>query len=241
MVSPLIILADMDSQTAAAWFGACATLFAGIASTAVAALAIFGDWIRSKVLKPKCNLECGTSDAFLHEMMSNGRRWKQVRLRVWNTGNAAAHEVEVHLLAAFNMNGKNRSAINGFVPVRLNWTHGGPITKSYIARATFAFVDFGSLSVVPEPEGTPLTWPAKLSLSGEVGGTNLWDYRGGSYQFEVGVVTPSGYLQRSVFEVSFENQWGQLTGTGVIEGANFSIKQIYEIACGVEPCGCGCS
>jgi hypothetical protein len=241
MASPLIILADMDSQTAASWFAAWGTIIAAILSTVVAALAIFGEWIRGKVFKPKCNLECGTSDAFLHEMTNNGKMWKQVRLRVWNTGNAPAHEVEVHLLAAFKMNGKNRSAVSGFVPVRLNWTHGGPITKSYIARATFAFVDFGSLSVVQEAQGTPLTWLAKLSLSGEVGETNLWDYRGGSYQFEVGVVTPSGYLQRSVFEVSFENQWGNLTGNKVIEGANFSIKQINEIACGVESCGCGCS
>lgn len=238
MAFPLIILADMDSQTAAAWFGAWATLFAGIASTVVAALAIFGDWIRSKFFKPKCNLECGTSDAFLHEMMDNGRMWKQVRFRVWNTGNASANDVEVHLLGAFKMNGKNRSFISGFVPVRLNWTHGGPIAKTYIAPATSAFVDFGSLSMVSEPVGSSLLWPAKLSLCGEVGGTNLWDYPGGTYQFEIAVVAPSGYLRRSVFEVSFENQWNEITNTGVIGGAKFSIKQIYEIACGVESCGC---
>ncbi|WP_397383492.1 hypothetical protein [Prosthecobacter sp.] len=230
MAPPLIILADMDSQTAAAWFAAWGTWIAAVASTVVAALAIFGDWIRGKFFKPKCILECGISDAFWHALENaNGTTFRQIRLRLLNIGNAPAHEIEVHLLGAFKVSGKDRVALTGFVPVRLMWTHGGPAAKSYLAPATCAFVDFGTLS--PVPGHHHLSAPAQLSLNVEVANTNLWMYGGGTYQFELGVVTPAGYLRRSVFEVSFDNQWKRFTDMQEVLDGNFSIKQIYEIAC----------
>jgi len=219
-MSAFILFANVDSQTTASWVDAVGTWFAAVGTIFVAVAAFFPELVRGLILRPKCVLECGDSDVLWHRLRdhSSGTDWRQIRLRVLNNGNTTAREIEVHLLGVSKLNDNVPKEVSGFVPARLKWTHGGPLTKPYLAPGTSALIDFGSLSP------RPIT--ALLSLNVEVEGLDLWNYRGGIYHFDLAVSSSTGFLKRMIFQVSFDPYWYK---EGVYD-ANFSIKPIHDLA-----------
>lgn len=228
-----ILLADIDSQATATWWSTVGTWAGVLASVMIGLAAICGDKIRAWFYKPKFSIQCGTSGVFFQCFWDgkNLNNWFQIRLQIMNYGNRAAHDVEVHLLNLARRCNSDTSEQKVFIPTRLKWTHGGPISKPYIAPNTSALVDLGCLYSTT-PNGGVV-----LRLNAELEGTNLWDFAGGSYDFDLAVVTSDGVHRRIEFDVSFDPQFTgaeRSVGGPLFEKANFKITASREFECSAQ-------
>lgn len=209
-----LLFADYDSQTAAAWWGGWGCWAAAIAAILVFCAAIFQDKIRAWFIRPSCQLDVGSNNLFFqafHNVQLGA--YRQIRLRIQNDGNAPARFLEVHLLKAFQTVNGIKSEDPHFVPVRLCWTHGGSerTTKPYFAQGTSVLADFGTLHGA--------SGRTVLTLSTEVEAISIWQYGGGAYEFEVGVVCSDGFLFKGSVELSFDAAW-----QANVANANFAIQ-----------------
>lgn len=174
-----IIIAN--SGSCAEWISAIGTWFGAVASIIVAIVAIFTRRIEAAFWHPKLQVESSNTDHILSE--DSGRF---IRLRIANTGNDVARNVEVHLLAVTSNMDRPPA-----IPIRLTWTHEGsnsatdassrqPTTKPFIPPQCSAYLDFGEYVRVNNVN--------YLRLKTEVTKPdNYWSYSAGEYIFKIGV------------------------------------------------------
>lgn len=207
----IFILADADIDVPG-WVEAIGTWFGAFGTIAVAFLAIFQDLLRRRFIHPKCELQCGTSGVFSQSFTDkNQMPFTQLRFQIRNTGSAPAREVEVHLLGVYSVNENKLKSLPGFVPTRLQWTHDSKqFTRAYLVQGTSALVDFGTIRphLTSDQVASRIVPDNLLSLNAEAESTDIWDYPGGSYVFEIGVICNEGYLYRGNVEVEMPTLFG---------------------------------
>lgn len=219
------ILATLDSGEISGWASTIADWLGVGVSLMVVCVALGQDHIKRWIQRPKFLLEYEDSIEFCSpfEYPNGLQQGFQIRLKVSNIANWSAHEVEVHLL---NVKKSGNAKKLNFVPIRLKWTHGGPVARPYLAPHTSAFVDLGCL--VPQE----IAQEAWLNLNTEVDTSSCYKYAGGSYEFDIAVITKDGIHKRIIFSVEFDAIYEgtqRVTGGAYFNGANFRMRKSQEV------------
>ena len=94
-----------------------------IGTLAVAVLAIWGDWIRSRIFKPNLSIDIDPTSPFCQEI--GQRLW--IRLRVRNDSETPAEDVEVWL-DSLERKEEEEFQKRPLIPLPLSWTHNNPYT-----------------------------------------------------------------------------------------------------------------
>jgi hypothetical protein len=116
---PLLITEPQSSF----WSGAAPQWFAALGTFVLAFVAVFQEWLRRLVICPVLKLEARVSRPDCHKTTwTAGYKVYYFRLRVENTGNDAAHDVQVYLASVERLRlDKTYEPAPRFDPMNLLW------------------------------------------------------------------------------------------------------------------------
>jgi len=112
----------IDPQTSF-WYDAAPQWFVAFGTLVLAFVAVFQEWLRRLVSRPRLQLSAVVSPPDCHKTkLSMGADVYYFRLRVENTGNAAARDVQVYLASVERQRADRQyEAVDRFVPMNLMW------------------------------------------------------------------------------------------------------------------------
>jgi len=105
------------------WRGSAAAWFAGFGTLVLAFVAVFQEWLKRLFVRPRLQLKAMVSRPDCHKTkFSMGADVYYFRLRIENTGNDAARDVQVYLASVDRQRAdKQYEAVKRFTPMSLKW------------------------------------------------------------------------------------------------------------------------
>lgn len=211
-----------------------------VGTIAVAVIAVFQDWIRSWLTRPKLQLSVDTKppDCLKTPLVRRDKDNQpvatssayQLRLKVTNKGNAAAEIVEVFAtdLSRKEADGVFRP-VDSFLPMNLRWSHYQTVWLNYLSPDMPKHCDLGRIidpQMRSEFEGEDRSWPnvspdsTILSLS-TIDRPFIQSYLlpRGIYHLGIRVAASNARPISATLEISLPGQWyedeNEMLGQGI--------------------------
>ncbi len=199
------------------WYDGAPGWFAALGTFVLAFVAVFQEWLRKLVVRPHLQLNAIVSPPDCQKTKSDiGADVYYFRLRVENTGNAAARDVQVYLASAQRQRADRQyEAVKRFTPMNLNWAIVGQPTLPILlpgmpprycdfAHVTIPRLKMSSVEDLPEvDEHAPV-----LALDLEVRPNNKGHLlEAGVYRFGLKLAASNHPVRHYTLEVDFKGIW----------------------------------
>jgi hypothetical protein len=154
---PTIAVLSGQPTSATSWNGAAANWAVAIGTLVLALVAVFQQWLQELFVHPKLNLDVRLARPDAEKtLFNNGVDVYYFRLAVTNTGNMAAHDVQVYVSGIEREAAdKSYKPVERFMPMALIWAHMGSPTKPHLLpNMPRSFCDLGHISDPARKAGT---------------------------------------------------------------------------------------
>jgi hypothetical protein len=199
------------------WYDSAPVWFAGLGTFALAFVAVFQEWLKRLFVRPILQLSAIVSRPDCHKTrFSMGADVYYFRLRVENTGNDAARDVQVYVASVERQRAdKQYEPVKRFIPMSLKWAIlGQPTLPILLPHMPPRFCDFAHItdpglkrSVAEDLPGVGEKSPV-LGLDLE----SLPNNRGhllepGLYKFGLKLAASNHPVREYTVEVDFKGTW----------------------------------
>jgi hypothetical protein len=204
------------------WGHAAAEWLAAIGTVAVALIAIFQEWFKRRVFRPRLTLNARVgrpaAEKFIWEM-SGGRPNVDVyffRLEITNKGNAPARELQLYVASAERLKQDGTyQVVDRFSPMNLLWTHtDNPTLPMLLPGMPPRFCDLGHIADPGRSEKTGERLPGVaagdgvLALDLEVKANSLsYLLEPGTYRLALKLAASNHPPTDYTLEIKFPGRW----------------------------------
>jgi len=189
------------------WLTAVGTVGTGIVAVG---LAIWGNFLRGLVFKPKLVASIGTEAPYAHHLsrleQDKKREAYWCRMGIENTGNISAREVEVRLISLVRKGSGGKYVSDpDFRPLNLNWSH---TLKSVMPKIDQKLSKYCDLCHVWKTDGDLLLYLDTEFEPAEVR-PGVWPTRkvAGTYRVGIAVSAVNTRPAFFTFEIDFRGLW----------------------------------